>query len=510
MRRPLRVLVPAVLLATGLGLAAPPPASAAATCTFTQITHGGGGSLSGAAAPSISANGRYVAFLSTGLYGGSNPDHNAEVFRYDLDGHFFVQVTNTTGLGANRETAIDGTGGRIAFTSSANIGGQNPDGSRDLFRWSARSLTVPKMLTFTTPPDAVNGLSVSDDGTRVVFTEDHGGSSDVEIHYLGDPVPTSITLGSVGTNDWASISGDGETVVLRSTSAFSGGPTPVEADLFTVHLGDGARARVTRGQAGDHVGDPAVSDGGQRVAYVSHATVGSRNTDRSAEVQLSELSAGTRQVPVDTTADDEGVEELAMNAAGTRVAFVSDADPVGVNDDGTRELYLQDFGGSGGRTTQVTPEGTTYNGQVDTDASGRLVVFVSTGDFVGENTDRGAEVFLATCSAPPAPTVCNGQLVTVDRNRGQRPTALTDVIRGTNGADRIDGRAGGDRFCGLAGADTFNGGPGADRAFGGGADDRLRGGAGRDRLDGGPGPDTCDGGPGQDTAVRCSTRIGVP
>jgi len=197
-----------------------------------------------------------------------------------------------------------------------------------------------------------------------------------------------------------------------------------------------------------------------------------------------------------------------MNAAGTRVVFESDEDYVGENEGGF-EVYLRDFGVSGERITQVT-DSTAGAGEVDIDRSGRHVVFSSRGNPTGGNADGGREIFLATCSAPPPPAQCDGQLVTVSRARGETPTIGHDVIRGTNGADTVNAKAGHDRFCGLNGADTFNGANGNDRAFGGGGNDRLRGDAGNDLLNGGPGSDTCNGGPGADSAPQCEVRQSIP
>jgi hypothetical protein len=265
--------------------------------------------------------------------------------------------------------------------------------------------------------------------------------------------------------------------------------------------------------------NPEMNGNGRRIAIGSTAPFAGRNPDGSDELALLETTAGTTTPLTKGPGGTFGVGAMAINGAGTRVAFETDADLLGDNTDGGFEIYLRDFGATGVRLTQVTEFAVEGAGEVDMDASGQRLVFTSKGNPTGDNDDGNREIFLALCSAPPAPALCDGQLVTVDRGRNEQPTTAADVIRGTNGPDTVGGRQGNDRFCGRNGNDTFNGGAGNDRGFGQDGNDRVRGDGGNDLVDGstgadalngGSGGDTCRGGPGTDTATACESRVGIP
>ena len=88
----------------------------------------------------------------------------------------------------------------------------------------------------------------------------------------------------------------------------------------------------------------------------------------------------------------------------------------------------------------------------------------------------------------------------------------TDVVAGTNGANRLQGGKGADEITGNAGPDTIQGGAGNDTVRAGSGDDTVKlqggkdyasGGGGDDFIDGGKGKDKCLGGKGDDVLKHC-------
>jgi RTX calcium-binding nonapeptide repeat (4 copies) len=75
----------------------------------------------------------------------------------------------------------------------------------------------------------------------------------------------------------------------------------------------------------------------------------------------------------------------------------------------------------------------------------------------------------------------------------------TEVLAGTENADRICSRGGDDIVHALGGNDVVRGGKGNDIVEGDSGNDRLLGGAGNDTLEGNRGKDTLRGGRGNDT-----------
>jgi Ca2+-binding RTX toxin-like protein len=93
--------------------------------------------------------------------------------------------------------------------------------------------------------------------------------------------------------------------------------------------------------------------------------------------------------------------------------------------------------------------------------------------------------------AAAATPKCNGREVTVDLNKGERPTNGPDVILGTAGADRISIR-GGDIVCAKRGDDVVTSGSLHDRndiVLGGRGNDILMSDFGNNVIYGGPGND---------------------
>ena len=153
-----------LLLGTLLTGFAPPPAWAQ-TFTHTQITNSTTGNNF---EPSINADGTRIAFYSNrDLTPGSpgNADGNYEIFLY-TQGSGLTQLTNTTG-GFTGEPSINADGTRIAFISSSDLTGSNPDGNREIFLASGRrvDLTVsgsgpgPTLINPVTVKYSVQGCS---------------------------------------------------------------------------------------------------------------------------------------------------------------------------------------------------------------------------------------------------------------------------------------------------------------------------------------------------------------
>lgn len=153
--------------------------------TFTQITDGD--NLNSATA-ALSSDGAIVGLNSDTDPEGGNPDNNREIFLFNTNTMQFTQVTDTTDENSNSGPSISSDGSRLAFTSSADLTGDNPDENREVFLFDADTGITTQITdsvggTFT---DAV----ISGDGTRILFTSGSdigGGNPDVNIEvYFAD------------------------------------------------------------------------------------------------------------------------------------------------------------------------------------------------------------------------------------------------------------------------------------------------------------------------------------
>src|SRR6266849_3776705 len=131
-----------------------------------------------AIAPAISQDGSRIAFASKDDPLGANPDGNSEIFLFD--GARLTQVTNTSpGDIANRVTngnfqpSISDDGRFIAFSSNRDRAGQNSDANLEIFIYDA----VANTFTQLTNSAGVVGFSdarISGNGARVAYVRDTG------------------------------------------------------------------------------------------------------------------------------------------------------------------------------------------------------------------------------------------------------------------------------------------------------------------------------------------------
>jgi Tol biopolymer transport system component len=242
------------------------------------------GSPASASAPSLSANGRYVAFSSfvAGFVPGDT-NGTFDVFVRDRRQHTTTRVSVDSGgaeaSGGSFQPAISAHGGRVAFASDAtNLVSDDTNGVQDIFVHEvATGSTVrvnlasdgtqaneqsngPGIRGGTTfgPDISANGRYVTFDSiaTNLVANDTNtceyppGGPSftipgecpDVFVHDLqtGSTVRVSVDASGTQANDAStdpSISGDGSSVVFFSAAAFVATDTNTCQPFFLGHAG---------------------------------------------------------------------------------------------------------------------------------------------------------------------------------------------------------------------------------------------------------------------------------
>ncbi|MBI5879551.1 MAG: DUF11 domain-containing protein [Chloroflexi bacterium] len=225
--------------------------------TLTQVTHTTG-NLN--VLPAISADGRYVAFISDAdLAAIGNTTGNAEIFRADLNasgGPAFMQITQTPVGTQNDLPSINTDGTRIAFVSNGNLSGGNGDGNREIF-----VAQIDASLTFQQVSNTASGSNetpgINGDGSLVTYEE--GGN--IFLATVGNPVPQQLTTD--GANSQPSISGDG----TRVTYASGGG---LAIDVYDTVLAGASPLASTPGGGAAH---PLMSLDGTHTAYVSNRNI---------------------------------------------------------------------------------------------------------------------------------------------------------------------------------------------------------------------------------------------
>jgi uncharacterized repeat protein (TIGR01451 family) len=313
----------------------------AATLTATQLTTVTPGINN---EPALNANGTRVAFWSTANPVGENPDGNIEVFLIitDSGGLTVTQISDSTGSilgGFNLSTSIDDVGNQVVFFSDRDLIGQNPDSNFEIFLYDVPSDTL----------------------WQVTDTER-------------------------GYNILPSISGNGQYIAFASDRNFVGTNADLNTEIFRAQIAGGGvftYTQVTQSTGG--VNDtPRINQNGTRIAFVSNQPYvvenAASNADNNREVFVAEMGSPVKLVQVTQTSSGS-TSHPSISANGERVAFVSDRDPTGGggNPDDLRQIYYAEVSpGYAVTVAAVTTETVEVgNDQPVISGDGTRIVFVS-------------------------------------------------------------------------------------------------------------------------------------
>ena len=305
---------------------------------------------------SISADGRYVAFYShaDNLVSGDT-NSSSDVFVHDQQTGQTVRVSvasdETQGDGHSGYPSISADGRYVAFASGAsNLASGDTNGVSDTFvhdRQTGQTMRVSISSDGTEGNNDSGGPSISADGRYVAFSSfagnlvsgDTNGQSDIFVHDRQSGQTTRVSVASDGTqgNDYSgypSISADGHYVAF---SSFAGnlvsGDTNSSSDVFVHDQQTGQTVRVSvasdETQGDGHSGYPSISADGRYVAFGSSASnLVEGDTNHTYDVFVHDQQTGeTTRISVasDGTEGNNTSGAASVSADGRYVAFVSDA-----------------------------------------------------------------------------------------------------------------------------------------------------------------------------------------
>lgn len=313
--------------------------------------------------PSISADGRYVAFesLAENLVGpGQDTNLKSDIFVRDRT----LDVTERASValggfptqpdGDSNKPSISADGRYVAFFSFAtNLVAGDTNGVADVFLYD-RQLAVPTQRVSVGPggvqgngASVVFGQAVSNDGTRVAFESaatnlvavDANGAKDVFVWTSGTTALVSVNSAGTGPGNGESrvsaISGNGRYVVFESdatdlVASDNNGVT----DIFVRDLTAGTTTRVSVSSTGVQAngasfafGSTTVSDNGALIVFESDATnLVTGDTNGVGDVFVRDTVSGTTDRLSITSASGQPTTvstEGAVSRDGTTAAFGS-------------------------------------------------------------------------------------------------------------------------------------------------------------------------------------------
>jgi Tol biopolymer transport system component len=264
--------------------------------------------------PSISGDGRYVAYYSQAfnLVAGDTNNH-ADVFVHDRDTGVTERVSvDSTGAQANSssfgEPSISGDGRNVAFISTAtNLVPADTNGTYDVFVHDRDTDITERVSVDSTGTQADFGgdaAAISGDGRYVAFQSfgsnlvagDTNGANDVFVHDRDTGVTERVSLDSTGAqadfgSSQPSISGDGRYVAFASdaTNLVPGDTNGIQ-DVFVHDRTNGWTQRASLGvfyqQADTFSFLPSISGDGRYVAFESATNLVDNDTNGVADVYL--------------------------------------------------------------------------------------------------------------------------------------------------------------------------------------------------------------------------------
>ena len=247
--------------------------------------------------PSISADGRYVAFMSAASNLVSGDTCCSDIFVHDRQSGQTTRVSvasdGTQGNSGSEYPSISADGRYVAFRSYAsNLVSGDTNGAVDIFvhdRQSGQTERVSVASDGVQGNDYSSYLSISADGRYVAFRSsasnlvsgDTNGYWDIFVHDRQSGGTTRVSLASDGAqgnygSSYPSISADGRYVAFMSAASNLVSGDTCCSDIFVHDRQSGQTTRVSvasdGAQGNNHSWYPSISADGRYVAFHSYAS----------------------------------------------------------------------------------------------------------------------------------------------------------------------------------------------------------------------------------------------
>jgi len=345
------------------------------TITRVSVDSSGAEGNGDSHSPSISADGRYVVFASFASNLVSGDTNNAEdIFLRDTKMGNTTRISvDSNGKQANGDSfdpTISADGRYVAFDSNAsNLVSGDTNGVIDVFLRDTQTNTTTRISVDSNGVQGNNYSefpSISADGRYVAFDSgasnlvsgDTNGVDDIFLHDKQTGTTTRLSVDSSGkqgndNSDSPSISADGHYVAFYSyASNLVSGDTNNRVDVFLRDRQAGTTTRLSVNSSGVQGNDdslnPAISADGRDVAFSSYATnlaSGASNGSSNIYLRDTQTASTTRLSANSSGVSGNGDSDFSsISGDGRYVAFSSIAsnlvsgDTNGIDDD----IFLRD------------------------------------------------------------------------------------------------------------------------------------------------------------------------
>jgi Tol biopolymer transport system component len=269
-----------------------------------------------AVSPAMTKDGRMVVFASTEDLLGRNADRNSEIFLFD--GSKLQQVTETkpadvtTRLSdGNFQPSVTADGRTIAFSSNRNLSGLNPDFSYEINLYD----TLDQRYTQLTHNTSAGSPKISGDGSRIYYKT---ATSDLVLIEMQSGITRVLAAGvaELSITEGRALSNDGMRLVYSAVTA------PNQTQVFLYEGRDNSIRQLTQlgSRSVDVKLQPTISGDGRRVAFATRRRV-TNASDGGVELYVLDLPTGQIQ-PITNAPSSATAEVVAsLNFDGSLVEF---------------------------------------------------------------------------------------------------------------------------------------------------------------------------------------------
>jgi Tol biopolymer transport system component len=334
--------------------------------------------------PSVSHDGRWIAFESqatnlTGVAPGPQQVYLRDMNAVPGTGTAMVSEVSpgVPGDGASQHPSISADGRFVAFSSRAtNFGDAHANGVNNIYRRDMQGATLALVSISTTlgdptpvgPAGSVTP-SISADGSRVAYVSDCSDlvaldindMNDVFVATIGAAIDTVMASagifggGAFGENVAPSLSGDGRFVAFQSdaTDLVDVDTNSFVTDIFVFDVEGGTIRLVSTNAIGFQTTGveesffPSMSFDGRYVAFESlGSNLVDKDTNQASDIFVKEIQTGAiTRVSVDSAGNQGGPNQNSfapsLSRNGRSVAFVSEASFVNGDLNGVKDAYVR-------------------------------------------------------------------------------------------------------------------------------------------------------------------------
>ena len=442
--------------------------------------------------PSISGDGRYVAFESHSSNLLAADNGYGDIFVFDRATNTIERISvGDGGVESNGDStvpAISADGRYVAFVSAAtNLVADDTNGLEDIFVYDRDTDSIERVSVGAggvEGNDNVFAPAINADGRYVAFhsrasnlvADDTNGNEDIFVY---DRDTDTIERVSVGAGDVEgnshsvspSISADGRYVVFNSdASNLVANDTNGQTDIFVYDRDTDTIERVSIGtgsvEANGSSFTPAISADGRYVVFVSGASnLVADDTNGNDDIFVYDRDTDTIErvsVGASGVEGDSGSDAVTISGDGRYVAFRSAASNIVADDtNGFEDIFVYDRDTDTIERVSNRSSGVESNGDAgdifSISADGTYVALASNASNLVTNDTNGEEDIFVTNR-----TVFLDESIGVDTFtgvRGVHASAFDDTLFGSNTTSTIE------QFFGGGGDDLIDGRGGLDMAL---------------------------------------------